>query len=391
VATAVNLGSAYLQLNRADDALLQFQAAMQLKPEEAAAHNGLGEVALSQKKFDAAVKHFEAALKLAPAANRIHYSLGMAYRGAGDVKQAQAHLEQRGSVGVRPEDPLVDGLKSLLKGEHIHVVQGQLAFKVGRYQDAVAAFTKALEAKPDSVPARINLGASLAQVGEPDKAVEQLQLVLKDHPQELGARFNLATLLRGQKKHEEAVEELRLVLKTSPVDTEALRSLADSLVQLGRADDALHELFKATALAPDNELTVIDLSNLLMRQGRFVEARAVLEGAHRRSPEKGLTAHALARFLATCPDPARRDGARAVELATKIYQARKSLDHAQTLVLALAESGRCDEAASLLKRLIGEIEKSGNAELVTRMKQELTRYEQGSPCRPPTVQEAPKP
>lgn len=390
VATAIHLGNTYLQLNRAADAQKQFEAALQLKPGEAAAHNGLGEVALAGKKFDAAVKHFDEALKLAPAANRLHYSLGMAHRGAGDLKQAQAHLDQRGNVGVRPDDPLLDGLKKLLKGEHVHLTQGQLAFKVGRFPEAVAAFTKAVEANPDSVISRVNLGAALAQAGEREKAVEQLELVLKDHPNEHGARFNLASLLRGQKKHDEAIRELQHVLKISPVDVDAMRSLADSLIQLDRSDEALQMLFKATALAPDNELVVLDLSNLLARQQRFVEARAVLEAAHRHSPEKGLTAHALARFLAACPDLARRDGAKAVELAGKVYQARKSLEHAQTLVLALAEAGRCDEAATLLKRMVEEVEKAGNAELATRLKADLKRYEQGSPCRPITAADASK-
>ena len=68
---------------------------------------GLRKIAMAQRDFSAAVAHLERALKLQPGATAIHYSLAMAYRGLGDLNQAQAHLEERGEDLARVDDPLI--------------------------------------------------------------------------------------------------------------------------------------------------------------------------------------------------------------------------------------------------------------------------------------------
>ena len=50
--------------------------------------------------------------------------------------------------------------------------------------------------------------------------------------------------------------------------------------------------------------------------------------------------------------------------------------------MALAEVGRCEEAAILQKELVAAAEQSKNNELVSRYKRDLVHYEKGSPCRP---------
>jgi hypothetical protein len=62
-------------------------------------------------------------------------------------------------------------------------------------------------------------------------------------------------------------------------------------------------------------------------------------------PASGLLSHALARLLAACPDKSVRDGARALPLAQAVWQAQPTAAHARTVALALAELGRCAEAA----------------------------------------------
>ena len=171
VATVANLGSVYLQLDRLGEAQKEFQAALASDPGCAAAHHGLGEVALAQQRFSNAIDHFVAALNRVPQANRIHYSLAMAYRGKGDLEKARVHLKQRGTVGVRAEDPLMGEVLGLLQGERVHLLQGRLAFQAGQFADAARAFAKAVQAEPDSVRARVNLGSALGQMGDTQGAM----------------------------------------------------------------------------------------------------------------------------------------------------------------------------------------------------------------------------
>jgi len=136
VATSVNLGNIYLQLDRLDEADKSFQTALTIDRDSAAANFGLGQVALSKRSYEAAIYYFEKALAQVPDANRIHYSLAMAYRGLGEVEKARAQLAQQGPVGVRVADPLVDALQELIQGARMHLVRGKRAFAARRYAEA---------------------------------------------------------------------------------------------------------------------------------------------------------------------------------------------------------------------------------------------------------------
>ena len=117
VAVALNLGNIYLETNVSAKAEASFKKALAREPGNAAALYGLGQLALSQRNYAEAVNFFEKALQQAPGANRIHYSLALAYRGAGDLAEAEAHLAKRGPVGIRVADPLFDQLPDLIEGE----------------------------------------------------------------------------------------------------------------------------------------------------------------------------------------------------------------------------------------------------------------------------------
>ena len=382
VATAANLGSTYLQLDRLGEAQREFQAALASDPGCTAARHGLGEVALAEQRYSSAIDHFLAALNAVPQANRIHYSLAMAYRGMGDLEKARVHLKQRGTVGVRAADPLMDDVLELLRGERVHLLQGRLAFNAGRFREAARAFAKAVQAEPESARARVNLGSALGQMGDTQGAIEQLQAVLVADPHSRTAHFNLGTILARQEDHSRAIDHFVAVLESNSTDLEANRELAKSLLQVGRDDEAVTYLSKAVSLAPGDEASLILLAGLLVGRNRYKETLDLLEDAHRRFPQRVRTANALARLLAGCPDAELRDGPRALQLAVQAYNATKLLNHGETVAMALAQLGRCREAADWQRRILGVAEQAKEVQLVARLRQELIRYERGNPCAP---------
>ncbi len=391
VATAANLGSIYLQLDRLGEARREFEAALALDPGCAAADYGRGEVALAEQRYSDAVDHFLAALKRVPHANRIHYSLAMAYRGMGDLEKARVHLKQRGMVGVRAADPLMDEALGLLRGERVHLLQGRLAFNAGRFEAAARAFAKAVQAEPESIRARTNLGSALGQMGDLQGAVEQLRAVLVVDPQNRTAHFNLGTIFVRQAEHSQAIDHFAAVLESNSTDIEANRELAKSLLQVGRDDEAVTYLSKAVSLAPGDEASLIRLAGLLVRRNRYKETLDLLEDAHRRFPQRVRTANALARLLAGCPDAELRNGQRSLRLAMQAYNATKLLDHGGTVAMALAQLGRCREAADWQRRILGVAEQAKEVRLTARLRRELTRYERGNPCAPAARQPAVSP
>ena len=303
----VNLGNIYLELDRLEDARTSFASALEKRPNNPAAHYGLGQVALSKRSYAEAVQYFEKALALAPDANRIHYALAMAYRGLGDTEKAKIHLAQQGPVGVRVADPLIDRLAELVAGVRVHLFRGKTALEAKRYEEAAAEFRKAIEARPDTVPAHVNLGAALIQLGDAKGAAEEFKLALRFDPNNINAHYNLAILLANEKQHEQAIVHLQAVTTTNPNDSGAQFFLAQQLLRANRFEEAL-------------------------------------------------------------------------KLAQSLYSTTGSLQHGALVASALAELGRCPEAAEWQRKLIARAVAERNEELRVKLEADLQRYENPS-CR----------
>jgi tetratricopeptide (TPR) repeat protein len=382
VAVPVNLGSIYLQLNRLEDAKENFKAALLIDQSSAAALYGLGQVALSQRNYPEAVAYFEKTLALAPGANRIHYSLAMAYRGLGNTEKATAHLAQQGTVGVRPDDPLVDGLQELIKGERVHLIRAKLALEASRYAEAAAEFRKAIAANRDSIPAHVNLGAVLVQTGDLKGAAEEFEETLRIDSTNANAHYNLAFLLANENKHGPAILHLQSVLDLDPHDLSARFFLAQELLRADRSDEALAEFSRVVETEPNNEDALLEQVKLLQQKKEYKQALDSLKKVYAQYPQKGRTAVMLAHLLAASPQYDLRDGGRALELAQRIYKASGSSEHGALVATALAELGRCAEAAEWQRRMIAAAEQEHKADLLAQLNTDLKRYEQGQPCRP---------
>jgi len=77
-----------------------------------------------------------------------------------------------------------------------------------------------------------------------------------------------------------------------------------------------------------------------------------------------------------------RDGGRALELALAVWNAQPAAAHAETVALALADSGRCDEAAVWQRKAIEAARGQGLEGRLDDLGQALARYERGTPCKP---------
>ena len=372
------LADVYLRLNRLADARALFQDLIEVYP--AVARAGLGEIALREGRFSEAVQHLEAALDRAPDAASVHYSLGMAYRGLGRLDQARSHLARRGTSGLRPADPVVDALAALLRGERAQMILGRRAYEAGQFKEATAAFRKALEASPSSAEARVGLGMALAQMGNVAGATEQLEAALRLDADHTTAHATLGLVLARAGRDRDAVEHLLAAFRREPSD-EVSGVLIRLLLKLSRGDEALEVLSRTRSFTPDDEGTVLGLAILLADRERYRDAIELLESASRELPDRVRTATTLARLLAASPDRSLRDGERALALATRVYEVERSATHGESVALALAELGRCREAATWMQRSIAEADRAGDAGSVARLRSEAPRYAADS-CRP---------
>jgi tetratricopeptide (TPR) repeat protein len=135
------------------------------------------------------------------------------------------------SPGQNPVSPGAQpSSSSVTAGEELN--RGAEAYRQARYDDAIAAFRKAVELDPDSLMAKIYLGTALAQNVEPglttpenlrtaDEAIKVFEQVLKKQPDDVNSMKQVASIYYAVKRLDEAREWQKKVLAVDPKDPDA--------------------------------------------------------------------------------------------------------------------------------------------------------------------------
>jgi tetratricopeptide (TPR) repeat protein len=346
-------------------------------------------VAAARGDFAQAVVHFEAALAIQPEATAIHYLLGMAHRALGDVERARSHLALRGERAASQPDPLMDEVRALATGGRSHLLRAGRALEADRVDEGIEELRRALAADPDDVTARVTLGAILAQRGERQQAKELFAEALRLEPGYAKAHYNLGLTLAGEGDDLRAIEHYRQALASDPGHERAQLQLAAASLRLGRDREAVEAYDRFIELEPNDESARLRQALILIRLGADAEARDRLEVALVQLTEARTLAHALARLLAASPDSTVRDGARALALVTELasggglFEGQVSFEHGQTLAMAYAELGQFNRAVALQQALLAAAERDHRVEGLPFLRDNLTRYQNGQPCRIP--------
>ena len=375
-----------------------------------------------------ALAAFEAALRALPDDPETLFNVAMALIDLGDKPTAEERLREAIALDPEYREPRFN--LALMLAER------------NAMEEAERHFRRATEIDPDDLDARTRWGDALARLGRTDEAVEVLTAVLAVDAALPAAQLALGAARQAEGNAEATREALSRVLEAAPgaprERSEAHYRLA-ALLEAEAAettgkrpagdDDAEAEshLREALELDPDFAEAHVLLGRLLGRQERFAEAaghfaralvqdpsnsgwhrdramalilarryaaaRGALASARRAVASSGDDATAaaehldtlLARLLAASPDAQVRNGREALAIAQRLMTDRPSMEHAETVAMALAEVGEFDRAAELQSQLIAEVERQGGVP-TDGQRRRLESYLAGEPVREPWFQ-----
>ncbi len=387
VATLVWLGEMNLALGRPENAEPLLRKALGLQPRSAAVVSALGRVRLARRDYRAAVQLFEQALALEPQASALHYPLSLAYRGAGDETNADAHLRERGTVEASLEDPLMRELSGLLESASVYDTMGRTALERGDWAAAAESSRRGIALAGDNQSLRASLhhrlGTALAQMGDGGGALQQFREAVRVDPAFVRGYFSLGAMMMSAGRTGEAIAMFKIALAREPDYVEARIALADTLRQARRTEEALAEYRRALDTRPRAAAALFGEALALAGLGRYAEARDRLVQAMSLYPGDPAFPLALARVLAAAPDDRVRDGSRALAIAQPIFQAMPSIEGAEAVAMALAELGKYDDAAGLQTEAVAQAQRAGLRERLGSMNANLRLYQASRPARAP--------
>ncbi|HXC02678.1 MAG TPA: tetratricopeptide repeat protein [Opitutaceae bacterium] len=238
-----NLGNILVKMpDRLPDAVVQFEAALQLDPDSSKTHNNLGSVLLKLPgRLPDAIAQFEAALRINPDFMEAHYNLGNA-----------------------------------------------LLNIPGRSSDAIVQYEAALRLNPDSVETHINLGNALLNLpGRLPDAIAQYEAAVRLDPGSAQAHYDLGSaLLNLPGRSSDAMAQFEAALRIDPDSAETHENYGAVLLDMpGRLPDAIAEFEAALRLDPDSVEDHINLGIALLRMpGHEPDAMVQLQAALRLNP-----------------------------------------------------------------------------------------------------------
>jgi predicted O-linked N-acetylglucosamine transferase (SPINDLY family) len=166
-----------------------------------------------------------------------------------------------------PNDPL------------LYNISGICYKTIGKLDEAVKSFKKALTIKSDYAEVHYNLGVTFQELGQLDAAVKSYEKALAIKPDYTNACNNLGVTLQELGQLDAAVKSYEKALAIKPDFADACNNLGITLKKLGQLDAAVKSYEKALAIKPDFAEAHNNLGNVLNDLGQLDAAVKSFEKA----------------------------------------------------------------------------------------------------------------
>jgi len=334
----VVLGTSLLGLGRVDEALGQFEFAVQtdpgfvggqlglgiasrgnrdfarslralnevvrLEPKWSTGHFQLGETYLAMSRPTEAIPHYERALPLSPDPRLIRRRIADAHVAAGEYGKAipiYESLAQAKDAGplvlaalgsahqlngdfARARATFERNVAERPKDPNAYLLLGNHFGLTRDYRSAISAYEDGLRIAPRHAPLLNAQALAYSRSGQPAKAADEAQRLVEASPGDIEAEFLRASLRDEAGQQDAAAADYRRILAKAPGHVGANNNLAMILSRQGQNDEALRYARRAREGAPTNPM-VLDTNGLVeLNAGRVSEAVATLQQAARLAP-----------------------------------------------------------------------------------------------------------
>jgi tetratricopeptide (TPR) repeat protein len=130
----VNLGFSYFQLGRVDEAILNYEVALQIDPGFYPAYLNLGYAYYKKKEYDEALEAFNHAARLNPGDYKAHLNLGIVFTDLNMFEQAVSSFDRAFMIRKTAAD--------------VHYYSGRLFEAMGDEEGAVTSYQEAVRFDP---------------------------------------------------------------------------------------------------------------------------------------------------------------------------------------------------------------------------------------------------
>jgi tetratricopeptide (TPR) repeat protein len=218
-----------------------------------------------------------------------------------EIDQAEAAMQKQDYTGA--ETLLLSAISSNPKAYRAWFDLGYIYTATTHLPEAVVAYRKSVEAKPDVFESNLNLGVLLTRQGDNAEAEKYLKAATQLKPtansdQGLARAWLSLGLVQEKNDPEQALAAYAAAAKLTPSDPEPHLSAGHLLETQGKLAEAAREYQAAARLDPKSVEPITGLVNVYSRQKNLPEAEAELRKLLAIEPGNNTAQLQLGRVLA---------------------------------------------------------------------------------------------
>jgi tetratricopeptide (TPR) repeat protein len=345
-----------------------YDAAVELAPRDADVRRARGLHLLMQDEYERAREDLDVAIAEEPEDASLREALGMACMMSEQFEAAREAFDK--AIELDPE-----AAGPLLQRARVFAVEGER-------DKALADIDRAVDLAPRDQSARLLRARILQQAGQSERALADVESVLQQDAEMPGALELKGLIAAERQDYPEAIRAFRKLAAKNPDDPVVLSQLGMLYLAAKQPREAIRRFTKALETDGDAFAALRGRSDAEISIGDHVAAIADLEKAHTLKPDDTGILNNLAWLLATSPNDAIRDAARAITLAEKACEATewKEGHIISTLAAGHAEKGDFEAARKFSRKAI-DADTTAGGDVEDQLKNELANYEAGKPWR----------
>ena len=255
-----DLASANFQVKYFDSAASAYRKIVQLDPNKEDALYGLGLSYVRMRRYPDAVEPLKKAIQLNPKNTDAYYQLGTVYEELRDFEKALETYKQY--IGLNPESKWAGYLRI-----------GVCAKETGQYEEAINAYKRALEEKPDDVSICTKLAETYQMGNQFDNAAEAYENLVRLDPSQATFYYGkVVKMYDSAGDYEKAIKAAEKIVELNPKSELAVYNLAIMYQKLEKPKQAIETLKKALIINPNYDLAYYNIGLNYFKLENYKEA-----------------------------------------------------------------------------------------------------------------------
>ena len=295
-------GETYENMERYDEALADFNRAIELDPEDARVIADRGEIYMLMERDDDALTDLSHAIEIEPDNAIMIVKRGVIYQLRKQYDDAVTDFNR--AIELQPDYvPMI-----AIRGETYRLME--------QYEKALADFNQAIELEPDNASLIADRGETYRLMGKYEKALADFNQAIELKPDHAWAIANRGLTYRDMEHYNDGLANLNRAIELQPDNASIIANRGETYQLIGRYDDALADLNRAVELQPDNASIIAARGDIYRLLERYDSALADFNWAIELEPDyawalarRGEIYRSMGRY-----DDALADFSRAIEL-----------------------------------------------------------------------------